>query len=427
MFVVLPFLLISLNGFFAFPMGDDYTYALMGRKADLWTISVNEYNTWNGRFISNLLVVLNPIRWDNLILYRLIPAMLFLLFCCSIWALIRRFIRIQQNGLIASMFVVLYIQGMPIVSEGLYWYTGSVTYLVGIIFFNYWIYFVFLVENNKRNWSFLFLLLAAGCNEVLAIWCVLISALLIVKGNRSKFAAATFLLACATFCFIYFAPGNNVRASYFPNNHDFLHSSWMTFLQILRFSMKWLFSLTNLLLVLAILAFEPFRYVIEEHSHSRKLLFWIGVIFILLLASSIFPAYWSTGIMGQHRTVNLSYEVFLFAEMLIISFIAQKLKRLGEFRIYVLLGLFLSFFLTGNIGAITADLVTGRSRNFSIQMENRLDDFREKKLKACFPAISNAPKSLLNYELTMDTTNFKNTCYWDFFQLSRFPLPCKRN
>ena len=50
---------------FAHPISDDYCYTLLGLKENYLETAINEYFRWNGRYLSNLLVVLNPMVWDN--------------------------------------------------------------------------------------------------------------------------------------------------------------------------------------------------------------------------------------------------------------------------------------------------------------------------------------------------------------------------
>jgi hypothetical protein len=55
----IPFLYLT---FFIHPSGDDYTYAFLELKSSFYKAYLDEYFLWNGRFISNLFVLKNPLE-----------------------------------------------------------------------------------------------------------------------------------------------------------------------------------------------------------------------------------------------------------------------------------------------------------------------------------------------------------------------------
>jgi hypothetical protein len=215
--------------------------------------------------------------------------------------------------------MLIYIQGMPIISEGLYWFTGSITYFLDLVFFNFFLSFY---HTNFRSFSWksyliliLWLMLAIGSNEVLAIWCVLITCVVSFLQRRIK---TEFLWALVLFGIVLFAPGNQIRMSHFDNTHNLIYSATMTVMQMLRFTFYWFFSISNMIFVLLLIAVKPAIKQALKKGIEKPPVLLLLFMYILLLFTSIFPAYWSTGMMGQHRTVNLAYQFFLILELLLI-------------------------------------------------------------------------------------------------------------
>jgi len=425
--VLICLFFIALNGLFSYPMGDDYSYALMGRRSNLFEISLSEYKTWNGRFISNLFVVLNPIRWHSIILYRAIPVLLIVILWWSLFVVFKLFVFDRRTRILFSgILLILYLQGVPIISEGLYWYTGSVTYLLGLIFFN-----LFVVANlsNQRSysiWNFFFylffMILSAGSNEVLALWIVLTTGYFSIKKQSIRLE---FLFALFLFGVVFFAPGNEVRMAHFENTRNLFYSIKMTILQLGRFTIFWFFTLSNLSVVLIVVFFKKKIQLIISNSIDRIGIYEIIILYTIFLSASIFPAYYSTGIMGQHRTVNLSYELFLLTELILILKIKIPFSISRRIAYSFAATGILSLFISGNIGDVISDLASGKSYRFAEQNKERMELFNRKVIPACVPKIDNLPITLLNYELTQDTSDWKNTCFKDFYGLSKSPVGCE--
>ncbi|MBK9060272.1 MAG: hypothetical protein IPL81_10495 [Flavobacteriales bacterium] len=107
---------------------------------------------------------------------------------------------------------------------------------------------------------------------------------------------------------MYFAPGNAVRGGMFADTHLLWRSLGMSALQAVRFIGTWV--LSPALLAFSVLYIPVHRYLLEHvpaMKNVRRLSRWIIALlpFSLVMAST-FPAYWGTGLLGQHRTVNVA-------------------------------------------------------------------------------------------------------------------------
>ena len=432
--ILLGFLPFVVIGFFSFPMGDDFNYAVKGNELDMIEISINEYMTWNGRYFSNLLVVLNPIRFHSFLAYRLMPIFwVFSLSVCLVYFLKSLFneLSIGKLWLLSFMIILFYTNKLPIISEGLFWFTGAVTYWLGLIFFIIYTtvairYYRKMYKNEifQRFVLGILLILAMGFNEVASLWLLSAHLFSLFYSNlRSRFWP--YIVLCVIlFCIVYFAPGNLVRAEYFPIRNEIFNSLKMTFLQMARFTVIWLFSYSSLSIVILLVAFKTELLIyfggFLEKIRFRYLLFW----YLMFLFLSIFPAYWATGILGQHRTLNMS--CFVFVISFIIGFLkiiqSQKLKWFNhDYRKEVLiLVAFLLIFASGNHFAAMMDILTGEANKFYKEMTYRCEIIKnDKGEKIILDPIVAKPRCLLNYEITSNPNSWENFYYNLYFKQKR--------
>ena len=109
-----------INSVYTNPIADDLSYAFLGRKSNLLHAWITEYKTWNGRYSSNIFVLINPVKYNRLWGYKLFPVLLILLTIVSVFIFIKA---ITHNGLkwsntliIALLLTLLYCYQMPIIS-----------------------------------------------------------------------------------------------------------------------------------------------------------------------------------------------------------------------------------------------------------------------------------------------------------------------
>ena len=77
-FALLLILGYGMAGFFAFPVADDLSFALMRKEGGWWELGLNEWNRWSGRYISNFLVLASPLYVGGIDLYTWMPLLLLL-------------------------------------------------------------------------------------------------------------------------------------------------------------------------------------------------------------------------------------------------------------------------------------------------------------------------------------------------------------
>lgn len=432
---LLPYFIVSV---YAMPVADDFSYAYISKTNNLWTAWVHEYFHWGGRYSSNLFVLLNPVNTDIPWLYNAVPPLLIFLLILSVH---RMFLHLNigcfsqlEVFVAAIVFVLLFLSKMPIISEGLYWYTGSVTYFGGLIFLmcflNAFILFrnkLFFFKNRLLHCIILCLLviITIGFNEIVMLSVLIFIAIgvLIAKrvGKHNNFQISLLVLALLSSFVIIFSPGVQVRSQYFPENHNVVHSFMYSVAQVGRFFFLWIF---NAPLLVASILFYPINRRLSENidifskSFYMQPLWSVGLLFMTIFIG-VFPPYWATGILGQHRTLNVSYFLFLLVWFVNLNVlynrnyvrfeIQNKLHRL----IPVLL-LIATLVITKNSYHVISDLFSGRANSYKVETYHRLEKVKHAKDSVFLEPLHARPISLFVLDITTNPNDWRNKTYAQF-------------
>ena len=232
---------------YAHPAADDYCYAASAQGTSLWQWSVGEFQHWNGRYTSNLLVGRGPLWWsrDFLFAYRAMPVVLMLLTFLSAWIFVRsitqRTLGKFAEAAAALVYCGLFIHAMPDIGEGFYWYTGAITYQLANAMTLLYIASLLRYRSGRpivnapvhMLINVVMVCSITGMDEVhmLLLVCLHVALLLIDHARGSRLDRSLVILTsvsvvCAIIVAI--APGNAVRASNFPAAHHLLTSVGMT-------------------------------------------------------------------------------------------------------------------------------------------------------------------------------------------------------
>ncbi len=445
-FLFLPFILLFS---YIHPAGDDFTYAFLGTKLDLYKAWMDEYNLWNGRYFSNLLVLRNPLYFTHigLIAYRIT---LFLLHVSLLFSLFYFFKTILSKIysfstclFLVLLFNIVYLSKIPTLSEGVYWYTGVVTYQLGIIFvliyssllYNYTVEKYIFGNKYLHVISLLFFILAIiGSNEVLMLLLLYFNALLafISYKNKKKQLKLLVILLALSFVaalIVYFAPGNKVREEYFIGvSHRFWYSVFLSLVQCLRFGFEWL---NNGVIIMLSILYIPLNAKLTKHTFLFKNNFfltpWISSLsLVALIFCCVFPAYWSTGIMGQHRTVNVAYFFFIILWFINLSIWINTFPTLFN-HIHLKHTLLLSFLCilmivtTRNSRGVMEDISSGNCSAFNQELKqrySRLNRINPNSNKAIYlDTLTAKPVSIFIYDIRNDPKYFPNLGYQRYWNL----------
>ena len=429
----IPFLYLT---FYIHPSGDDYTYAFLELKSPFYKAFSDEYFLWNGRYISNILVLKNPLTFgfNNIGLYRIIVLIIQLGLFSSILLIVsntKAYLNFISRFIISTCFYLFYLSLIPALNEGFYWYTGLVTYQFCIILFLIYIHILIRLTNKIQLCILIFIqLFIVGCNEIAMLYMLFFNFSLIVFNNKKNSRTYSFILFLSSFIFclfVYFAPGNNVRSTYFDDvSHQFFRSFFMSVSQVVRFvivlNSGFLIFISALILYFII---PNLKYIIQ--IQNRKFyLFIIPIILFILLFISIFPAYWTTGIMGQHRTVNFAFFIsiplmfywyLIFINVFEAFFVKVKI-HLNSFLIIIFL---CSLFLTKNFKGVFMDICFAKQLKFDQENIERYDELesqlKQKNKDVLLKKIKTHPFSIIIYDLDKDPNHLANIGYQRYWKV----------
>lgn len=445
---LLPYLILI---GFCHPSGDDFSYAFLGTKQDLYPALLDEYNLWNGRYTSNVFVLKNPlILKDSWIYwYRFSIAGILLFGLLSAYLFFKYFLKESTSRIwiifISLLFLLLNLFQMPILSEGTYWYTGVVTYQLANSFTLLYLIGLHRFSVMRLGFSKIFtfiglcisIVLIQGFNEVIMLLMFVFHGFLLAlhfqKNTINRFwFIGFFLFSFLGFCIVYFAPGNKLREAYFiGQSHRLGHSLLYTFLQILRFGFDWLSSGVLILLSLVYLSVHKYLSISCELFRNQFYINkWVSLIALFsVLFIAIFPAYWSTGILGQHRTVNTAYFYFILLWFINLSLwyntrFIQKILVSSATKKYSLIASIIIILFTDNSYNCWKDIFTFEASFFDKSLIKRyeiLDEIPTSTFQLQqIPALKNKPSSIFIYDITNDPHYFPNTCYKFYWKLNAF-------
>lgn len=415
------------------PYADDFSYAVVGMQHELLPRLAEERATWNGRWASNVLMLRGPLvlgMEHGLPLYRIVPLLLIAATVAAFAALLRQ---IWPGGRSlrwtwALALTVLYLHIMPHLGQGIHWYTGAITYqLGGILLILHVAALLALHRQGMSPWRVLgavfTLMLASGFNEVNAVMLVVLHIVRWAWGGTDErgWWGKPLLLALAVAALVHLAtaPGNAVRGAYFPARHDpFLTLAWST-AQTGRFLLRWV--LDPAVVLGALLMVHALR---QRSDLLPRPLWgpwrWTAVLVAVVFIPIALP-YWSTGLLGQHRTVNLGCLLFLpvWAATIIAWDRAVFRPRgwlpplRGVAGRRVVWGLWVvAMLFTGNDGRIHSDLLQGRLRDHDRQMLARYTLVREAGragvARVTVPPMHDPPRSIAPIDLFPDPQHWYN-------------------
>jgi hypothetical protein len=162
--------------------------------------------------------------------------------------------------------------------------------------------------------SGLFLIISIGFNEVAAVLMpsfYLFAAIILYRSTDKRLFRAILLLFIIAFlssAALALAPGNAVRSSKFHVHYQLLHSALYAVLQTGRFTATWLCTLPAVGFTLFVLskANRLDDSAVLKFDYRK-----IAALLVFTVFMGSFLPYLTTGILGQHRTINYVFSFFI--------------------------------------------------------------------------------------------------------------------
>lgn len=429
---------------FAHPVADDLLYAHKAQTMGLIEGVINDYHIWNGRYFSNLLVVQDPIAFGSFTGYKIVPVIIILLTVISLFFFVRVLtskIFDHATALQASLVLaLLFLFKMPSLSEGIYWFTGSATYQLGNIVALWYLCALvsychgrFILRSRIIHMIVLTLLLicSIGFNEVLMLLLLgssLLQLLIAVKrkSEHKSLFIYLFIITLACSAVMILAPGNSARAMTYTANHnlDLTKSFLLSIMQSVRFIFDWISSLP--LWIASLFYFFINRKLIHTRLFSNSFylapLVSVALLFVIPF-TCILPAYWGTGILGQHRTVNTAYFFFLICWFINLTVIFNRYfnsKEIGVMNVKpgTVFGAMacITMMVTGNGYAAITDIFYGRAKAYDLQMKARYELINSSAGDTVKLApVIDPPATLFVLDITSDPDHWINRSYAIYF------------
>ena len=433
---------------FAFPMADDLAFAATGRTGGFLELQFERWKLWNGRFSSNIPILCSPLvqGLGGLPWYRACSVLLMGLTVTAFQGLVRsasaRSIARPRAWATALVLTMVQFTLMPNLGEGLYWYTGAMTYqtavITGIVYLSM---FLSLLHGRPIGHPAVHALVMAlvslafiGTNEMSMAMAVMTHlALLFVLPKFPKEQRTTLLflalVAFAGAALMFFAPGNAGREEQFTGTRLLWHSIGMSGAQSLRFTGLWL--LSPITLSGSLLLWTAYEILPEQVKVSARSLYGYRWPLLLLPFTLVFiaayPAYWSTGILGQHRTIDQACGFFVPVWCVVVLVWRSDPRRSAASPLpaFVNTGasllLALSIILTGNGIKVIADLTSGRASAFAQEMTARFDLMQQASTDASnvvkVPPVQQVPRSLMFMEISDEPFFWVNQAHAQYFGL----------
>lgn len=425
LFTLFTILLFSFISLFNFPSADDFDIIVLVNKLGYKDAQLSYYQNWTGRFISTAILFL--MSKENFVAYRSFPiALLFLLFLsfyCVVKSLFKSDIKTQIN--VTCYLFLFFLLTLPTISEGLYWWSGAITYQLANIF-TLFLASCLVTLLKKRSLTHtlmgcLFGFLAVGCNETSLILIVSSLSLLILLKYFSEYKFNKQLLAILFCCFVsgaivYFAPGNNTRAST-GQNHNFIFSLLMGMADTSRLTFRWI---GPIILVSTLILSETLK------KNDRPLLIYLTEkfrlyklsIFIIPLFLSLFVGFWFLQAPIPTRATNTVFLYLILATAFIIIALAIKSKNvvylLKTRHIDIALKIVLISILFNQKNMVNAidDVARLRVFEYKTAWEERTQIVKESKNQQIiqFSPLKKVPKSLFVNDF-QDKYYPYNICY----------------
>ncbi|GAB2581807.1 DUF6056 family protein [Spirosoma areae] len=322
-----PLLLLSFHNHPS--AADDYCFADTAMRYGFWQAQKFYYDGWTGRYFSNMLVHGSPLTWGWYDGYRFIPALMVIALVGALYALVCELLRGEslKNSLLATgLLFFLIVLALQSTVEAFFWTAAVATYTVPTILTIYLLAVLIrwyrlpkgLLRGMTAVWAGFLVFASIGSGETNLVLLILL--LLAIAGYRLVFLrqfdpllAWLLLVAGISAWLLFRAPGNAIRmGSQQAQAGELVKSIGFSFGWLARSAGIWL--LKTPLLPLSVLFMPVARRLVRHGSPVRELfLIPVGlltVVYLGLLAATIFPSYYGLGIPPFPRTMNVLFVFF---------------------------------------------------------------------------------------------------------------------
>lgn len=458
--LLLPFIILS---FYTHPSADDYIFAAMINEKGIVKYFFQVYYEWSGRYFAFFLNCINPLIYEWIWGYKLIPVFLISLFYYSIYYFVHtifsRELKAIRKHCISLVFVLLYFNCIPSTSECIYWMDGSLCYFLANILMVFLFTFLLKSWENKKLSLFSYILfiliplMIAGSNEVsmLMMDALLFIAILIFHFNKKKIFKGliiAFIAAIVGTIAEVTAPGNYFKMNnFFSHNLDILFSLKCSFISFFKIAGQFIQDSSFIMITLLFITIIPIFFRNEIVKKLIRFSPFITIpISLFLLIILYFPVTYSTGLnpaLRIHDCVGFFFLPLWFYNLTVLHFYLIKKNKINILELPAYMKNLIAaaaFILTvtsftkepgkqiicdGNIFRSFYDLFYN-AKVYNDELNHRYDLIKmakEKNIKIIHvPALTKFPETIYFIDITDDASHWINLCDAKYFGLDSIKI-----
>lgn len=430
---------------------DDYCFADTAVRYGFWPAQGYYYNGWTGRYFSNMLVHANPLVWGWYDGFRLIPALAVTALISSLFTLVSELLRgesFKTRLLSTGLLFFLIVLALQSVVEMFFWTAAIATYTVPTVLTIYLLAIMLRWYRqptgwNKRLtvvWAGFLVFASIGSGETNLILLLLL--LLTIAGYRllfqrtfDPFLVFLVVVALVSTWLLFRAPGNAIRMGGNPHSGELVKSLGASFGWLARSVGEWL--IKTPILPLSVLFWPMARRIARSgrewpNSPNARLFDLpaglLTVVYVGLLAATIFPSYYGIGLPPFARTMNVLFVFFALGWFFVLTVWAGAVERRGQQRslvglrpsslpVLALTGVWLvgSIAFSTSLKQLYTDLLGGRAATYDREMSERHRLLQSPADTLRLAPISVYPPSLFVEDIRPERTHWWNRCQSGYY------------
>ncbi len=440
---IFPF---SVLFFYNHPSSDDIYYSYIIRDYGFWKGQTYFYHNINTRFVTNFLMMINPMAFGHNILgYQVMGFIIYSSFILSVFFLFKILFQapLKMNFVFLSLFLILLLAYIPSPVEIFYWLSAAVCYLIAntILIIVIILCFKYEDKENKKYYILLLLLSAiiAGLNEVTSL--LTIGTFIVFSVYKSfmknKFQLSfTYVLPSLIIIFIlstaFYANSTKLRSNESILNgnspNDMLFAIKMSFSSYAQ--MLWdFFSSRSLLIISTIFIYITNKYEFKDYIKINPIKIFSIIQIVLPLA--LIPYFYGLGYEFIYPRVKNTIYIFLTISWFGTLFFgvhyynSQKLN-LEISNIYIrilIIFVLLSLNFDTKIKTAIGDIIHKRASEYSFEMDKRYVKLLDSRGQDCItPSIKYHPTTIFIEDMRDDPRFWINNVYAKYYNLKSVKL-----
>lgn len=335
------------TGTFSHPAVDDYNYSIYTFNA-LKTggiikllagvgKTVSEfYRTWQGTYSAIVIMSLEPAVYGQQFYFIgsfiLILSLIFSTYIFS-KTIVEKLLHIDKKYtyLITSLFLIITLETMPSVVQGLYWWNGASYYT---LFYTFHLVNISLILNSlilngftKKKYflSVVLTILIAGSNFILAlqqiILLVLLNIYLLLK-KKNKKCIPLLIISIVFFLISALAPGNSGRASTVTGMTPI-----RAVISSFKYGAKYIIEWTNLLNISFIILIVIILINNSKTNFKFKYPTLIAILTYCIFSATLTPTLYATSNLGEGRLTNIIYYEYFICMIFVLYYVIRSINN----------------------------------------------------------------------------------------------------